>query len=133
VEGHAREAHAGRTRGQGIHRHAGHALRHAARDLAVEPAIALHRATLRLAHGHQSQTGATLWDVPFGTDEGLDKIGLPKLPAGSGMANLGGPISTSAGLVFIGATLDAYLRAFDVETGRELWKYRLPAAARPRP
>jgi glucose dehydrogenase len=79
------------------------------------------------------KTGATLWDVPFGTDEGLDKIGLPKLPAGSGMANLGGPISTSGGLVFIGATLDAYLRAFDVETGRELWKYRLPAAGKATP
>ena len=79
------------------------------------------------------KTGATLWDVPFGTDEGLDKIGLPKLPAGSGMANLGGPISTSGGLVFIGATLDAYLRAFDVETGRELWKYRLPAGGKATP
>jgi len=79
------------------------------------------------------KTGATLWDVPLGTDEGLDKIGLPKLPAGSGMANLGGPISTDGGLVFIGATLDAYVRAFDVETGQELWKYKLPAGGKATP
>jgi quinoprotein glucose dehydrogenase len=79
------------------------------------------------------RTGKTLWDVPLGTDEGLDKIGLPKLPAGSGMVNLGGPISTSGGLVFIGATLDAYIRAFDVETGQELWKYKLPAGGKATP
>jgi quinoprotein glucose dehydrogenase len=79
------------------------------------------------------KTGATLWDVPLGTDEGLDKIGLPKLPAGSGMINLGGPITTAGGLVFIGATPDAYIRAFDVETGRELWKHKLPAGGKATP
>ena len=79
------------------------------------------------------KTGKTLWDVPLGTDEGLDKIGLPKLPAGSGMVNLGGAFTTASGLVFIGATLDAYVRAFDVETGRELWKYKLPAGGKATP
>ena len=77
--------------------------------------------------------GKTLWDVPLGSDEGLDKIGLPKLPAGSGMVNLGGAFTTASGLVFIGATLDAYVRAFDVETGRELWKYKLPAGGKATP
>jgi quinoprotein glucose dehydrogenase len=77
--------------------------------------------------------GKTLWDVPLGTDEGLDKIGLPKLPPGSGMVNLGGAFTTATGLVFIGSTLDAYLRAFDVETGRELWKYKLPAGGKATP
>jgi len=77
--------------------------------------------------------GKTLWDVPLGTDEGLDKIGLPKLPAGSGMVNLGGAFTTASGLVFIGSTLDAYVRAFDVETGRELWKYKLPAGGKATP
>jgi quinoprotein glucose dehydrogenase len=41
------------------------------------------------------KTGKTLWDVGLGTGEGLDKIGLPPLPAGSGMANLGGAITTA--------------------------------------
>jgi quinoprotein glucose dehydrogenase len=79
------------------------------------------------------KTGKTLWDVPLGTDEGLDKLGLPKLPEGSGMVNLGGPITTAGGLVFIGSTLDAYLRAFDIESGRELWKYKLPAGGKATP
>ena len=79
------------------------------------------------------KTGKTLWDVPLGTAEGLDKIGLPPLPADTGMANLGGAITTAGGLVFIGATLDAYVRAFDVETGRELWKFKLPAGGKATP
>jgi len=79
------------------------------------------------------KTGKTLWDVPLGTSEGLDKIGIPSLPADTGMANLGGAITTAGGLVFIGATLDAYVRAFDVETGEELWKYKLPAAGKATP
>src|SRR6185369_16909381 len=79
------------------------------------------------------KTGNTLWDVPLGTGEGLEKIGIPPLPANSGMANLGGAITTAGGRVFIGATLDAYVRAFDVETGRELWKYKLPAGGKATP
>jgi quinoprotein glucose dehydrogenase len=79
------------------------------------------------------KSGDTLWDVALGTGEGLDKIGIPPLPTGSGMANLGGAITTAGGLVFIGATLDAYFRAFDVETGRELWKFKLPAGGKATP
>jgi quinoprotein glucose dehydrogenase len=78
-------------------------------------------------------TGKKLWDVPLGTGEGLERIGLPPLPPGSGMVNLGGPITTAGGLVFIGSTLDSYLRAFDVDTGRELWKYKLPAGGKATP
>jgi quinoprotein glucose dehydrogenase len=42
---------------------------------------------------------------------------------------LGGPLTTASGLTFIGATLDSTFRAFDTETGRELWQARLPAPA----
>jgi quinoprotein glucose dehydrogenase len=35
--------------------------------------------------------------------------------------------------VFIGATLDSYLRAFDTRTGQEIWKARLPTSARATP
>ncbi|HEV7606522.1 MAG TPA: pyrroloquinoline quinone-dependent dehydrogenase [Steroidobacteraceae bacterium] len=79
------------------------------------------------------KTGKTLWDVPLGTGESLDKIGLSPLPDGTGMANLGGAITTAGGLVFIGATLDAYIRAFDIETGQELWKFKLPAGGKATP
>lgn len=69
-------------------------------------------------------TGAIVWNVPLGT------MGPT---AGLGSPNLGGPIMTAGGLVFIGATLDRAIRAFDVETGRELWKAPLPAGARATP
>jgi len=40
---------------------------------------------------------------------------------------------TASGLVFIGAAMDDYLRAFDIETGEELWKARLPAGGQATP
>jgi hypothetical protein len=40
---------------------------------------------------------------------------------------------TQGGLVFIGAAMDNYLRAFDLETGKELWKGRLPAGGQATP
>jgi quinoprotein glucose dehydrogenase len=50
-----------------------------------------------------------------------------------GSPNLGGPIATAGGVVFIGAALDRSLHAFDIETGRELWRGSLPASARATP
>jgi quinoprotein glucose dehydrogenase len=63
-------------------------------------------------------TGKTVWDVPLGTM-------VPGQQTGS--LNLGGPMITAGGLVFTSAAMDLYLRAFDIETGNELWKYQLPA------
>ena len=67
-------------------------------------------------------TGDIAWNVPLGTMGGFP-----------GSPNLGGPITTAGGLVFIGATLDRAIRAFDVETGREVWRAALPAGARATP
>ena len=67
-------------------------------------------------------TGGIAWSVPLGTMGGAP-----------GSPNLGGPITTAEGVVFIGATLDRAIRAFDIETGRELWKADLPAGARATP
>ena len=47
--------------------------------------------------------------------------------------NLGGAAVTAGGLVFIAAAMDPVLRAFDVETGRELWKTDLPAGGQATP
>ncbi|HKQ12516.1 MAG TPA: pyrroloquinoline quinone-dependent dehydrogenase [Steroidobacteraceae bacterium] len=47
--------------------------------------------------------------------------------------NLGGPATTDTGLVFIGASLEPYLRAFETRTGKELWKGQLPTSARATP
>jgi hypothetical protein len=46
-----------------------------------------------------------------------------------GSLNLGGALLTKSGLVFIAGTFDQHLRAFDIETGKELWSAPLPAAA----
>ena len=79
-------------------------------------------------------TGKTIWEVPLGTTRDLvaSKIFLP-ITVGSGTPNLGGPIITAGGLIFIGAAMDNYLRAFDIESGRELWKGRLPAGGQATP
>jgi quinoprotein glucose dehydrogenase len=50
-----------------------------------------------------------------------------------GLPNLRGPIVTASGLVFIAATSDDKLRAFDVHTGRELWQASLPAGGQATP
>jgi quinoprotein glucose dehydrogenase len=79
------------------------------------------------------KTGAKAWDAPLGDPSVLkpEVAALSKTPLGT--PNLGGPIVTASGVVFIGATMDRLLRAFDVETGRELWKGSLPAGARATP
>jgi quinoprotein glucose dehydrogenase len=51
------------------------------------------------------------------------------LPVTWGTPNFGGPIVTAGGLVFIAATLDRTIRAFDVGTGTEVWHAPLPASA----
>jgi glucose dehydrogenase len=63
--------------------------------------------------------------VPLGSYDELEAKGMKNL----GTPNLGGPIATAGGLVFIGATVDAKFRAFDSRTGKQLWVTRLDAAA----
>lgn len=79
-------------------------------------------------------TGRKRWDVPLGTTRDMiaQKAKVP-ISKAWGTPNLGGPIVTAGGLVFIAAAMDDYLRAFDVETGRELWKGRLPAGGQATP
>jgi quinoprotein glucose dehydrogenase len=72
-----------------------------------------------------------VWQVPLGSTEGHTPWFVPDREFG--MPNMGGPIVTAGDLVFVGAALDSYLRAFDIETGRELWKYKLPAGAQATP
>jgi len=79
------------------------------------------------------RTRAILWSVPLGNSEGLQRIGINVPPDVAGAINLGGPITTAGGLVFIGATLDRYFRAFDIGNGRELWKTALPAGGKATP
>ena len=83
-------------------------------------------------------SGRTAWDVPLGSVISGDfKRLLVRLfrPAllDSGSPNFGGPIATAGGLVFTAASMDNHLRAFDSDTGRELWKYELPAGGQATP
>jgi quinoprotein glucose dehydrogenase len=78
--------------------------------------------------------GTKKWDVPLGTlGAMLPPSVSPTDAAVLGSVNLGGAISTAGGVVFIAGTFDAHLRAFDVETGRELWKGALPASGKATP
>jgi len=67
--------------------------------------------------------GEILWQVPLGEFEELTERGIPK----TGTENYGGPVATAGGLIFIAASKDGYIRAFDKDTGTELWKHKLPA------
>jgi len=71
------------------------------------------------------------WQSPLGSTEGLTPWFVPTRDFG--MPGMGGPIATAGDLVFIGAAMDSYLRAFDIETGRELWKHKLPAGGQATP
>jgi quinoprotein glucose dehydrogenase len=68
--------------------------------------------------------GKKVWDVPLGS-----------LIAGmnTGTITLGGPMVTAGGIVFTAAAMDNHLRAFDSETGKEIWKYQLPAGGQATP
>ncbi|OAI83665.1 glucose/quinate/shikimate family membrane-bound PQQ-dependent dehydrogenase [Pseudomonas putida] len=71
-----------------------------------------------------------VWKHKNGTsrDSSPIPIGLP-----IGVPSMGGSIVTASGLGFLSGTLDQYLRAYDVNTGKELWKSRLPAGGQATP
>jgi len=77
------------------------------------------------------RTARSLWEVPLGSTEDLAPFFVPTRTLGTPTA--GGPILTAGGLIFVGAAMDNYLRAFNVETGREIWKGRLPAGGQATP
>ncbi len=65
-----------------------------------------------------------LGDVPVLAAKGITGTGAP---------NLGGAIVTEGGLAFIGGAGDSRFRAFDVRSGRELWRADLPASGHATP
>jgi quinoprotein glucose dehydrogenase len=83
-------------------------------------------------HAIDMHDGHVLWEVPLGTTEDIAPFSEYILGK-TGTPNFGGPIVTAGGLVFIGAAMDDYLRAFDAKTGKELWRGRLPAGGQATP
>lgn len=67
-------------------------------------------------------TGDIKWKVPLGEYSKLTARGIPP----TGTENYGGPIVTAGGLIFIAATADDMIRAFDKDTGKILWQAQLP-------
>ena len=75
-------------------------------------------------------SGKLLWQVPAGTSEDTGPLGITThLPMPVGMPTYAGTSVTAGGLVFFAGTQDFYLRAYDAETGDELWKHRLPVGS----
>ena len=77
-----------------------------------------------LLNCYDLSTGKVLWRVPLGEHEKLTAQGVPK----TGSQNLGGASVSAGGLVFVAGTADEKLRAFDADTGAELWSAKLPFA-----
>jgi quinoprotein glucose dehydrogenase/quinate dehydrogenase (quinone) len=73
---------------------------------------------------------SVLWKRSIGTTDGHAPFGLA-FP--TGVFNLGGTAVTRGGLTFVSGTIDNFLRAFDTETGAELWRGRLPAGGQAGP
>ena len=70
------------------------------------------------------KAGTIRWQVPLGS---MQSFGGKHDAVPNGSISLGGPITTAGGLVFIAGTTDSKIRAFDVETGHEVWQAALPA------
>ncbi|UPG90514.1 membrane-bound PQQ-dependent dehydrogenase, glucose/quinate/shikimate family [Luteibacter aegosomaticola] len=86
-------------------------------------------------------TNTVKWQVPLGGIQDapihnnfVPKAGIvPHLNIPVGMPNLGGPLVTAGGLNFFHGTLDYYLRAFDNDTGKQVWSARLPVGGQGTP
>lgn len=83
--------------------------------------------------GHLSaidlRTRKLAWQRLLGTSRDIAPLGISV----RGIFNLGGSTVTRGGAIFIAATMDGYLRAFDARSGRELGKGRLPAGGQASP
>jgi quinoprotein glucose dehydrogenase len=73
-------------------------------------------------------TGKVAWRVNLGVSDIM-----PEGKQNTGRPNLGAPLTTASGLIFIGATDDSRFRSFETKTGKELWTYRLDASAHASP
>ncbi|WP_251358799.1 membrane-bound PQQ-dependent dehydrogenase, glucose/quinate/shikimate family [Kangiella sp. TOML190] len=84
--------------------------------------------------GIDLKTRKILWQRPVGTVEDLDFIGVHtgmRIPLG--MPTLGGSVITGGGLVFFPNAMDRYMRVFDIETGEEIRRIKMPVGANATP
>ncbi len=99
--------------------------------ISVADRRAVHGAAVGHAHRDEPRRPAAIaWQVPLGTSRDLAPWPVWFI---DGVPNMGGSIVTAGGVIFIAAATDNFLRAFDVETGAELWRGRLPAGGQATP
>ena len=67
--------------------------------------------------------GDIVWKIPLGEYPDLVKKGIRN----TGTLNYGGAVATAGGVIFIAATADEKIRAFEKASGRLLWEHQLPA------
>jgi len=75
-------------------------------------------------------TGNKVWEVPLGYM--MDPGKYPEAKSW-GSINFGGAIVTGGDLIFVAASMDSHLRAFDRRNGKLLWEYQLPAGGQATP
>lgn len=86
------------------------------------------------AWGYIAAADLTTGEIIYKRKNGTIRDSAPiPLPIEMGVPSLGGTILTAGGVGFLSGTLDQYLRAYDVATGEELWKGRLPAGGQTTP
>ncbi|GAB3673016.1 glucose/quinate/shikimate family membrane-bound PQQ-dependent dehydrogenase [Salinisphaera aquimarina] len=81
--------------------------------------------------GIDLQQSKVVWRHANGTAR--DQMPVVPLPLPMGVPALGGPITTAGGVAFLSGTLDYYVRGYNVATGEQLWKARLPAGGNATP
>ena len=72
------------------------------------------------------RSGEVRWRVPLGTPRDKAPFPIWLFTGHLGSPSFGGGLLTASGVYFIGATTDRYFRAFDTDTGEELWRIRTP-------
>jgi quinate dehydrogenase (quinone) len=80
------------------------------------------------------QTRKLVWNRRLGTTNESGPLGMKigiALPMGVPLA--AGPMVTKGGVIFFGGGMDRFFRAFDLQTGKELWREPLPGAAQATP
>ena len=84
--------------------------------------------------GLDLKTNQIVWKKRIGTPQDSMPFPMPvPVPFNMGMPMLGGPISTAGNVLFIAATADNYLRAYNMTNGEKLWQGRLPAGGQATP
>jgi quinoprotein glucose dehydrogenase len=104
------------------------------RDISFSLSVPCSQPPYGLLSAVHLATGKLIWTKPFGSARDLGPLGIrSRLPVSIGTFNIGGSVTTRGGVTFIAATYDRYLRAYEMATGKLLWRQSLPGAGHATP